>query len=266
MNWLDKIIENKKLELEKNNAWLSESEINNLKNLNCKNNKNFLEIFLNNKFSKNKFIIIGEIKSKSPSEGFIVPENNFDPVKIALSYEQAGMSALSVLTDHDFFNGSYEILKKISDAVSIPVLCKEFILDTKQIYKAKYSGADACLLIVRILSQEKLIELIKLCESLEMTALVEVFTEQECERALSAGAKLIGINNRDLNSLELDISRSERLRNLIYSLDLGGNIPVLSLSGVKHPSELEDLKNKFSGVLIGTALMRSENPGEFLNV
>ncbi len=253
MNWLDKIITNKKLELERNDAWPSESKIKNLNNL---NSKKFLDIFLNN-----KFVVIGEIKSKSPSEGFICSENHFNPVKIARSYEQAGVAAISVLVDKDFFNGSYEILKKVSDAVNVPVLCKEFILDAKQIYQAKYSGAHACLLIVRILSQEKLLEFINLCESLNMTALVEVFTEQECERAVRAGAKLIGINNRDLNSLEMDINRSERLRNLIYSLDSA--MPVLSLSGIKNPSELVNLKNKFSGVLIGTALMRSTNPGEF---
>lgn len=255
MNWLDKIIDNKKLELEKlelENLELKsfESNLNN-------NKKNFLELFLNNKFS-----VIGEIKSKSPSEGFICPEANFDPVKIALAYERAGVAALSVLVDKVFFNGSYEILKAVSEAVKIPVLCKEFILDRKQIYKAKYSGADACLLIARILSQEKLLELIKLCEKLEMTALVEVFTEQECEMAISAGAKLIGINNRDLNSLAMDLNRSERLGKIINVRD--PKIPVLSLSGVKNPSEFLNIKNKFSGVLIGTALMRAQNPEKFL--
>ncbi len=262
MQWLDKIILNKKLELEQEDFWLKDFEVKNLeiKNLEVKkikNNKNFLDIFLNQKFA-----VIGELKSKSPSEGFICPALNFDPVKIALGYEQAGISAISVLTDFKFFNGSYEILKQVAEAVSVPVLCKEFILDPKQIYKAKFCGADACLLIVRILSQEKLMELIGLCESLNMTALVEVFSEQECEMAIHAGAKLIGINNRDLNSLELDLNRSEKLRRLINLLD--PKIPVLSLSGVKDPSELLNLKNKFSGVLIGTALMKSQDPGAFV--
>ncbi len=257
--WLEKIIENKKRELDQKELWLSDRKVLDLKLK--KNNKNFLDIFLNSNFT-----VIGEIKSKSPSEGFICPEDDFDPVKISLAYQQAGVGAISVLVDKFFFNGSYEILKQVSDSVAVPVLCKEFILDAKQIYKAKYFGADAVLLIVRILNQEKLQELIKLCEELNMTALVEVFTEQECERAIDAGAKLIGINNRDLSTLELDLDRSERLKNYM-ELELNKpDIPVIFLSGVKDSETLFNLKSqaKFDGVLIGTALMKAKDPSKFL--
>ena len=155
------------------------------------------------------------------------------------------------MTDSLFFGGSYEILKNIADKISLPVLCKEFILDAKQIMWARKHGAHACLLIVRILPEEKLLEFINLCESLGMTALVEVFTEAECKMAVRAGAKLIGINNRDLNSLEMDKNRAEKLKIFIPE-----NIPVIALSGVKSALEIPDLRKNFEGVLIGTALMR----------
>lgn len=195
------------------------------------------------------FMIMGEIKSKSPSEGVIV--ENFNPVKIAQSYEKSGVNAISVLTDGPYFGGSFEILEQVSRAVSLPVMCKEFIIDAKQILYARNNGADACLLIVRILSDEQLVAFCELIEQLGMTALVEVFNETDTERALKTGAKLIGINNRNLDTLEMHTTNAARLKPLIPS-----SIPVLALSGVKTKLDIEALKAQFDGVLVGTALMR----------
>ena len=241
---LNKIIESKKQDLAK----LPKISRENLK----KSPKDFMEIF------QKPFVVIGEIKSKSPSEGVICAD--FDPISIAKSYEKAGVDALSVLTDEPFFGGSFEVLEAASEAVALPAMCKEFIIDEQQILHARASGAAACLLIVRILSDEQLKGFRELIESLGMTALVEVFDEQDTERAIASGAKLIGINNRDLDTLEMDTKNAARIKPLIPE-----GIPVLSLSGVKTPDELQTLKNQFEGVLIGTALMRSENPGDFLS-
>lgn len=203
------------------------------------------------------FAVIGEIKSKSPSEGIICEA--FHPDEIAKRYESAGVAALSVLTDHTYFNGSFEALQQAREACSLPALCKEFIIDEKQILQARKYGADAILLIVRILSDEQLAQFKHLAERLKMAVLIEVFDEQDCERALAVQPQLIGINNRNLDTLEMDTDNASRLKPL-FSKDLC----ILSLSGVKSPNDVIKLKNSFNGALIGTALMRSDKPSLYI--
>ena len=201
--------------------------------------------------------IIAELKSKSPSEGIIDP--NYDPVAIAKAYQSGGACALSVLTDTPFFGGSFEDIRKVRNVVTLPILCKEFIIDEKQIYHARLKGADACLLIVRCLDKERLHTLIQCIESLNMTALVEVFDEKETETALACNAKLIGVNNRNLDTLEMDTNNIARLQKIIPK-----HITLLSLSGAKTPQDLHHFGVTYDGVLAGTALMRAHDKVAFL--
>ena len=201
--------------------------------------------------------IIAELKSKSPSEGVI--DDDYQIAKIAQAYREGGACALSVLTDGTFFGGSYQDISLVKAAVDLPVLCKEFIVDEQQVYHARLAGADACLLIVRCLNQNKLQELIACVEALKMSALVEVFDESELQVALDSGARLIGANNRNLDTLHMDTNNIERL----FKLKPQG-ITMLSLSGAKTPKDLQYYASKYDGVLAGTALMRSQNKAAFL--
>lgn len=240
---LDHILQNKKLEIETlptvNPAELQPS------------NRSFLQAI-----RQTDFAIIGEIKSRSPSEGIICED--FHPAEIAKSYEDAGINALSVLTDQPFFGGSYEDLQTARAACNLPAMCKEFILDEKQIYQARLHGADAVLLIVRILSDTQLKALKSCIESFNMTALIEIFDEEDCSRALAVNPQVIGINNRNLDTLEMDMDNAKRLKPLISS-----DISIISLSGVRTPANMEQLSHSFDGVLAGTALMRAENPSDY---
>jgi indole-3-glycerol phosphate synthase len=202
------------------------------------------------------FSVIGEVKQKSPSEGIL--KQPYDPVALAKSYVEGGAAAISVLTDQQFFGGSFEDLRRVSEAVSVPTLCKEFIIDAKQVRAARAHGADACLLIVRILSDAQLAYLLNVIHALNMTALVEVFDETDVKRALAFDVKLIGINNRDLDSLKMDPNNAMRLKALIPE-----GISVLSLSGLKAPEEASSLTS-LQGVLVGTALLKSMNPAKLV--
>jgi indole-3-glycerol phosphate synthase len=153
--------------------------------------------------------LIAEVKKASPSAGVICP--NFDPVRIARDYEAAGASCLSVLTDERFFQGSLESLGRIRVAVSLPLLRKDFIIDERQILEAVEAGADAILLIVAILKDETLGRFHHLAREAGLGVLVEVHDEVELERALAAGAELIGVNNRDLRTFQVDLATTERL-------------------------------------------------------
>ncbi|WP_440616671.1 indole-3-glycerol phosphate synthase TrpC [Cysteiniphilum sp. 6C5] len=201
--------------------------------------------------------IIAELKSKSPSEGVIDP--NYNPVTIAKAYQAGGACALSILTDKPFFGGDFEDIRKVRDVVTIPILCKDFIIDEKQIYQARLKGADACLLIVRCLDKARLQTLIQCIESLNMTALVEVFDEKETETALACNAKLIGVNNRNLDTLEMDTDNIVRLQKIVPQ-----DITLLSLSGAKTPQDLHHFGCTYDGVLAGTALMRANDKVAFL--
>lgn len=203
--------------------------------------------------------IIAEAKKASPSKGILCQD--FDPVKIALEYEQAGAAAISVLTEEKFFLGQPSYLTQVRQATGIPVLRKDFIIDPYQIYESRVLGADAVLLIAAVLSGEQLAELRMLAASLGMSSLVEVHTEMELALALSAGADIIGINNRDLNTFETDLNKTFSLLGLINDK----RITVVSESGIKTHADIMKLKEGgVHAALVGEALVRSADPGEAL--
>ena len=202
--------------------------------------------------------IIAEAKKASPSKGVIAPD--FDPVRIARHYRAGGATALSVLTDVDFFQGSLDYLPLVRAAVDLPVLRKDFLIDPLQIDEAHAVGADAVLLIVAILDDGQLREFRLQAESLGMDALVEVHDERELERALAADSRLIGINNRNLNDFTLSLETTFRLRALVP-----GDIPVVSESGITTAADMRRLKAAgVTAALIGESLMRSGEHGTLL--
>jgi len=193
--------------------------------------------------------LIAEVKRASPSRGLLCP--NFDPVELAKTYAQGGAAAISVLTEANYFQGSIEHLAAIREEVRLPLLRKDFIFDQYQIYESGAYGADALLLIVAILSQEQLEGLLSLSRSLGLSCLVEVHNEAEVERALLSGAKIIGINNRDLNTFTVDINTTCRLCSLIPE----GRI-VVSESGIRSRGDVEKLKGwGVNAVLVGETLV-----------
>ncbi|HXH50376.1 MAG TPA: indole-3-glycerol phosphate synthase TrpC [Terriglobia bacterium] len=203
--------------------------------------------------------VIAELKKASPSRGLLRPD--FQPLEIAESYQKAGASALSVLTEEEFFQGSLNYLTGVRGAVSLPVLRKDFIVDEYQVYESVAAGADAFLLIVAALEDKDLRHFIELAERLHVAALVEVHTAEELDRAIGAGARIIGINNRNLNTLEVSLEISFRLREKIPPTCLA-----VSESGIKSGADLEKLaKAGFNAVLIGEHLMLADNPGEELS-
>src|SRR5262252_8468194 len=153
--------------------------------------------------------VIAEIKKASPSAGVIA--QSFDPVRIAENYERAGANAISVLTDTKFFQGSLEHLRNVRGAVSLPLLRKDFIWDRAQIAEAAANGADAILLIVAAVTQDQLVRLLKVAKEYRLNALVEVHSVDELQRALEAGAEIVGINNRDLTTFDVDLAVTEKI-------------------------------------------------------
>ncbi len=197
--------------------------------------------------------IIAEIKFASPSAGTIRDE--IDPIAIAKIYEEEGASAISLLTDEKFFKGNISWLPEVKRTVSIPVLRKDFILDPIQLEEAKAYGADAILLIVRILSYHRLRELISISKDMDMAALVEVHDEEDIKKALDCGAEIIGINNRDLSTFRVDINTTIKLVPHIPD----GYI-VVSESGISDARDVEMLKKyKINAVLVGTSIMKSND-------
>jgi indole-3-glycerol phosphate synthase len=197
--------------------------------------------------------LIAEVKKASPSKGVIREE--FDPVDVARTYADNGAAAISVLTDEKYFMGSLEYLRNIRKALNtpVPLLRKDFILDEYQVYEARAAGADAILLIVAILESKQLTELMELSHRLGMECLVETHNEYECEIAVNCGARIIGINNRDLKTFTVDIETTGRLRELIPA-----NRIVVSESGIKNRNDIERLKDwGVDAVLIGESLMAS---------
>ncbi len=199
--------------------------------------------------------IIAEIKKASPSKGPI--RTGLDVSNWAFGYEQGGASAISVLTDERFFMGSLRDLEKVKGAVKIPVLRKDFIIDPYQIYESIVWGADSILLIANILSLGELREFLALCEEEGMDALVEVHDEEDMEKAVSSGAKIIGINNRNLKTFEVSLETTFRLSAF---LDPSKHIGV-SESGISSYDDIQAIQRRgINCFLIGESLMRSENP------
>lgn len=193
--------------------------------------------------------LIAEVKQASPSRGMLSP--NFNPIELARTYAEGGAAAISVLTEANYFMGSIEHLAAIKEVVGLPLLRKDFIFDFYQIYESRAYGADALLLIVAILSQEQLKELVSLSHSLGLRCLVEVHNEGEVERAVHSEAEIIGINNRDLNTLSIDINMTRRLRPLIPQERI-----VISESGIRSKRDIEKFRKwGVDAVLVGEALV-----------
>ncbi|HEU4964639.1 MAG TPA: indole-3-glycerol phosphate synthase TrpC [Bacilli bacterium] len=194
--------------------------------------------------------LIAEVKKASPSKGII--RADFDPVRIAKTYEAAGANCLSVLTDTNFFQGEKEYLRQIRQAVELPLLRKDFIIDGKQIYEARQIGADCILLIAAILSTEQMKEYSELAEELGLDVLVEVHDEQELARALEAKPLLLGVNNRDLRTFTVDLGNTARLAQGVPAEAL-----LVSESGIATHEDVREVKAAGAGaILVGETLMR----------
>jgi len=206
----------------------------------------------------NQPALIAEVKKASPSKGII--RNNFDPVAIAQAYERGGASCLSVLTDREFFQGGFENLYLIRNAVSLPLLCKEFIIDPYQIYMARLHGADAILLITAILSDRDLENFRAIACELGMSVLIEVHTKAELERVLKLPyLDLVGVNNRNLETFTVDITNTQNLLNAIAS-NLKSSILWVSESGLYTNQDLQLVKEYgANAVLVGESLVKQEN-------
>jgi indole-3-glycerol phosphate synthase len=256
VNILDKIVEEKKREIAKlpvriiaagdlRDAMLERGE-----------RRDFLSAIQN---PKSSIALIAEVKKASPSAGIIC--ENFDPIRIAKEYEAAGASCLSVLTDEKFFQGSLEYLRRIRAAVKLPLLRKDFIIDERQILEAIEWGADAILLIVAILDDARLKKFHSLATEAGLAALVEVHDEAELERAMALGASLIGVNNRNLKTFQVDLATTEFLAAKIE--DRRSEMPlIVAESGIHTKADVERLANcGAKAILVGESLMREGNIG-----
>ncbi|PHU35849.1 indole-3-glycerol phosphate synthase TrpC [Pseudobutyrivibrio ruminis] len=202
---------------------------------------------------KDGMSFICECKKASPSKGIIAEE--FDYLTIAKDYEAAGADCISVLTEPKWFLGSDQYLQEITDAVSIPVIRKDFTVDEYMIYEAKLLGAKAVLLICAILTEEQIREYIRICDTLGISALVEAHDEAEIQMAVRAGARVIGVNNRNLKDFSVDTSNSRRLRQMIPE-----DVVFVSESGIKDARDIELLNEaKVDAVLIGETLMKAQD-------
>jgi len=196
---------------------------------------------------------ICEVKKASPSAGII--DREFSYLEIAKEYERSGASALSVLTEPDYFLGDLKFLSEIKEVTNIPVLQKDFIIDEYQIYQARTYNADAILIICSILEPEQVSRFIKISEELGISALVETHDEEEINIALNCGAKIIGVNNRNLKTMKTDLNTSFSLR-----AKVPGDIIFVSESGIKTPEDIRRLSEiNVSAVLVGEALMKNTN-------
>lgn len=205
-----------------------------------------------NSLRNQKNSIIAECKKASPSSGII--KNSYDPLKIAEIYERCGASAISVLTDKKFFQGSLIDLQKVSQLIKLPVLRKDFIIHEKQIYEARHYGASAILLIVRILSPSQLQEFIQISSSINMDSLVEIHTEEETSIAIEAGAKIIGINTRDLNTFQIHQDLVKKISPFIPD-----TIIKVGESGIKSQKDYLGMIKYVDATLIGTYFMKASN-------
>lgn len=194
---------------------------------------------------------ICEVKKASPSKGLIAPD--FDYLAIAKEYQQAGANAMSVLTEPDYFLGKLDYLREIAREATVPLLRKDFTMDEYMIYEAKVAGADVVLLICALLDEDTLKEYIQICDHLGLSALVEAHDEEEIRKAVCAGARIIGVNNRNLKDFTVDIHNGIRLREKVPA-----DILFVAESGIQTRDDIKELeKGKVNAVLIGETLMRS---------
>jgi indole-3-glycerol phosphate synthase len=202
---------------------------------------------------KDRIRLIAEIKFASPSEGTI--REKADPIPIGRIYEEAGAAAISLLTDEKFFGGDLNNLPRLKNAVSLPILRKDFIIDGIQVRESSLFGADAILLIVRLLSQGQLQELLDACQGLGMAALVEVHDREDLEKAVACGAEIIGINNRDLDTFKVSLNTTLELAPLVPN-----NRILVGESGIMDESDIRLLNGcGIRAILVGSSLMKSDD-------
>ena len=255
MNQLDKIIEPTKETVKKSSSYRSISSLE--EDFEKYKKRGFIES-ISKKLSKEGTAIIAEIKKASPSKGLI--RQNFEPKKIAEDYEANGATSLSILTDEPFFQGKLEYLDIVRNSCSLPILRKDFMIDPYQIYETKASGGDCILLIVAALDLEQLKDFSQLAEELNLDVLIEVHSEEELNIALSINPKLVGINNRDLTTFEVNKNLAIEL-----SKNISKEVIVVSESGISSREDI--LSSKEQGIhtfLIGESFMRETSPGEAL--
>lgn len=246
---LDQIVEKKQISLARKKQNISLDEIEQMAKQLKRTPLNFSAALT----KEPTVAVIAEVKKASPSKGLIRPD--FNPLFIAQQYEQAGVEAISVLTEEDFFQGNPAFLRQIRQQQSLPLLRKDFIIDPYQIYEAYVLGADAILLIAAILEDQHLSSYLTLAEQLGMQCLVETHNESELRRVLTSGAKIIGINNRNLYTFEENLKTTQQLRALIPA-----DKTVVSESGIRTPEDLRYLESfGIDAVLIGEAFMRADN-------
>jgi indole-3-glycerol phosphate synthase len=206
--------------------------------------------------AKDEVSLIGEIKKASPARGIL--RQDFNPLQISACYEENGASAISVLTDAEFFQGSPDCLKQVKNSTRLPVLCKDFIIDPYQIYEARLNGADAVLLIAGVLGQRDLAFFHQLALDLGLAVLTEVHSPLELDQALYAGAEIIGVNNRDLKTFETDLSTTFKLATLVPDHCL-----LVSESGISTADQIRQLAEAgVDAVLVGEALVTSPDIGQ----
>ncbi|MFL2702763.1 MAG: indole-3-glycerol phosphate synthase TrpC [Gammaproteobacteria bacterium] len=247
MTILNDIVENTRAKLESKKAELPLAEIiSKLNELNLPKGA-FKESLLNKEQA-----IIAEIKKASPSAGII--SEDFDPIKKAKEYEDFGASALSILTEEDFFQGSSEYLKEVKAITSLPILRKDFMIDEYQIYEAKLIGADCILLIASVLNDDEIQSFVDLAESLELDYLIEVHDLNELERVKNFSNAMIGVNNRNLKTFDVDLNNSINLKNAFNSNNL-----FVAESGIKSQDDIDTLKaHDIHVFLIGESLMKGD--------
>lgn len=247
MTILNDIVENTRAKLESKKAELPLAEIiSKLNELNLPKGA-FKESLLNKDEA-----IIAEIKKASPSAGII--SEDFDPIKKAKEYEDFGASALSILTEEDFFQGSSEYLKEVKAITSLPILRKDFMIDEYQIYEAKLIGADCILLIASVLNDDEIQSFVDLAESLELDYLIEIHDLNELERVKNFSNAMIGVNNRNLKTFDVDLNNSINLKNAFNSNNL-----FVAESGIKSQDDIDTLKaHDIHVFLIGESLMKGD--------
>lgn len=252
---LDDIIKKRKLQLEKEKSYLPLTTLKKTALEMKTPAKDFYSSIKGKKLS-----VIAEVKKASPSKSVI--KEDFNPVDIAISYQEAGADAISCLTEEFFFQGKSEYLKSISKTVDIPILRKDFIFDEYQIYEARAIGADAVLLIAAILDTETMLKFRNIADSLGMDCLFEAHNSEELKSILKCSPKIVGINNRNLKTFEVSLENTRQLTAMIPK-----ECAIVSESGISCNSDMIYVKNcGADAVLIGESLMRSENISETLNM
>ena len=247
-DFLDTILQYKKSLLEQKKAFFAS-----LKNKIKNDDMPQYHIFKNAISKPGELNLIAEIKKASPSKGIIC--KNFDVLRLAETYRAGGAAALSIITEDKFFLGKVSYVRQVSENYNIPVLMKDFIIDEVQIYEAFYFGASAVLLIVALLDDRQLAHLISIASRVDLDCLVEVHDENELERALKSGAQIIGVNNRDLRTFEVDFSVCKRILPLVPDDKI-----TVAESGIKSHDEIKALKDMgTNAVLIGETFLRSDD-------